>query len=439
MDLAGWQERFDGLARRHGIPGASLAVLAGGQVQALATGVLHKGTGVETTTDSLFQIGSVSKPYTATVLMRLMEQGLTTLDTPVVDVLPEFRVADAEVTERVTLRHLLAHTSGINGDLFIDTGRGDDCLERYVDACADLTQCHPLGATFSYCGAGYTVLGRVIERLTGTTWDTALREQLLDPAGLDHTWTLPEDVLRFRAAMGHLSQDGEAHPAPGWGFPRNWGPDGGICASATDVVTFAKLHLDAGTEGIAEMQQPQVAVPNPDGTCGHWGLGWALYDWGRPVYGHNGDTIGQAAALRVVPDAGVAVALLANSDVVAGFSRDVLAELLRTLCGIIMPAPLAPPAVPLQLELGRHVGVYERVGTRVEVSLRHGRLRTLVTPTGAIAALMSPHESELVAVAAGRFLEKQSGSDRWVSTAFVTLPDGTECLYLGIRAHPKVG
>ncbi|SNT64937.1 CubicO group peptidase, beta-lactamase class C family [Streptosporangium subroseum] len=439
MDLASWQDRFDGLARRHGVPGASLAVLADERVQALATGVLHVGTGVEATTDSLFQIGSITKAYTATVVMGLVEGGLTTLDTPVADILPGFRVADADVSERVTLRHLLAHTSGINGDLFIDTGRGDDCLERYVDACADLPQCHPLGALFSYCTAGYVILGRVIELLTGTSWDTAIRERLLDPAKLDHTWTLPEDVLRFRAAMGHLTQDGQAQPAPVWSFPRNGGPDGGICATATDVVTFAKLHLNSEAPRFTDMRKPQVDVPNPHGTYDRWGLGWALFDWDRPVFGHDGDTIGQAAALRVVPDAGVAVALLANTDVFGAFSREVLSELLPVLCDLRMPASPAPPPVPAPVELKRYLGVYERVGTRVEVELRDGRLRTLVTPTGALAALMPPQESELVAVADGRFLQKQPESDRWVSTVFLSSPDGAEYLYRGIRAHPKVG
>jgi CubicO group peptidase (beta-lactamase class C family) len=114
MDPSRWQRRLDELTRQHDAPGASLAVLAAGEVTALATGVLHMGTGIETTTDSLFQIGSITKLYTATVLMRLVDQGLTKVDTRVREILPEFRVADAEATEHVTMRHLLCHTSGMN-------------------------------------------------------------------------------------------------------------------------------------------------------------------------------------------------------------------------------------------------------------------------------------------------------------------------------------
>lgn len=228
MDSTGWQQRLDDLARHYEVPGACLAVWADGHMTSLASGVLHKGTGVEATTDSLFQIGSVSKAYTATVLMRLVEQGLAAVDTPVVEILPGFRVADPQVSKRVTLWHLLCHTSGINGDFFHDTGRGDDCLTRYVQACAALPQSHPLGATVSYCSTGYIIAGRVIEQLTGTVWDAALAEHLIGPLGLTHTWTLPEDVLRFRAAMGHLTAaaGGPPQPAPRWYLMRSGGPAG---------------------------------------------------------------------------------------------------------------------------------------------------------------------------------------------------------------------
>jgi CubicO group peptidase (beta-lactamase class C family) len=439
MDLAGWQERFDGLARLHGVPGASLALLSGGQVEALATGLLNVGTGVAATTDSLFQIGSITKLYTATVVMHLVEQGLVALDTPVAEILPGFRVADEDASRRVTVRNLLAHTSGISGEPDIDAGRGDDCLERYVGACVSLGQCHPLGKSFSYCNAGYSILGRIIERLTGMVWDTALRELLLEPAGLASTWTLPEDVIRFRAAMGHLVDDGRAIPAPTWSFPRADGPQGLICATAADVLGFAELHLASAARGLAEMRQPQIALPNPhDGTYAHWGLGWALFDWGRPVFGHDGATIGQSAALRVVPDAGVAVALLANTEVFGEFCRDVFSEVFDTFAEIAMPAPLAPPAVPARVDVSRYVGVYERSDMRVEVSQHGGDLRLRVERIDAYASLQPPRTSELVAVADGRFLQRSPGSNRWLSTVFSTSPQAADYLYLGTLAFPKL-
>ena len=129
-------------------------------------------------TDSVFQIGSITKVWTATVVMQLVDEGLLDLDAPVVEVLPELRLADPDVTKQVTMRHLLTHTSGIDGDVFTDTGRGDDCLEKYVGLLGEAAQNHPLGATWSYCNSGFSLLGRVIEKLTGQTWDEALRDRL---------------------------------------------------------------------------------------------------------------------------------------------------------------------------------------------------------------------------------------------------------------------
>ncbi|MDX6229616.1 MAG: hypothetical protein QOI76_3006, partial [Frankiales bacterium] len=105
--------RLEELIARHGVPGASVAVLAGGQVATAAAGVLNVATDVAATDDALFQIGSITKVYTASLVMQLVEEGRVQLDAPVVTYLPELKLADTEVAEAVTLRHLLTHTSGI--------------------------------------------------------------------------------------------------------------------------------------------------------------------------------------------------------------------------------------------------------------------------------------------------------------------------------------
>lgn len=125
-DVGGWlRERLPGLAEEHGVPGVAVAVDAGGRVVEAATGVLSTATGVEATVDSVFQIGSVTKVLTATLVMGLVAEGLVELDAPVGRYLPGFRDA--------TVRQLLCHTAGFEGDVFTDTGKGDDCLERYVE------------------------------------------------------------------------------------------------------------------------------------------------------------------------------------------------------------------------------------------------------------------------------------------------------------------
>jgi CubicO group peptidase (beta-lactamase class C family) len=203
-DQQHWQERLAALAEKHDVVGATFAVAQGEESLTAATGVLNIRTKAPATPDSVFQIGSISKVFTATLVMQLVDEGLVELDAPVVTYLPDFRVRDEKVSRTVTVRHLLTHTSGIDGDLFLDTGRGDDAVEKYVAAMADLGQNQPIGATMSYCNSGYTVLGRLVEVLRNATWDAVLHERLLAPLGLVSAGTLPEEALLYGAATGHL-------------------------------------------------------------------------------------------------------------------------------------------------------------------------------------------------------------------------------------------
>ncbi|MER7133062.1 serine hydrolase domain-containing protein, partial [Streptosporangium saharense] len=167
--LENLQERLDEAARKHGVPGASLALWANGELVQAATGVVNRDTGVETTPDSVFQVGSTTKVWTATLVMQLVDEGLVELDRPVRDYLPEFAVADGS-EKVVTVRHLLTHSGGFDGDLFEDTGRGDDNLDKYLGFLRGAGHVHEPGALFSYCNSGYCVLGALVARLRGTTW-----------------------------------------------------------------------------------------------------------------------------------------------------------------------------------------------------------------------------------------------------------------------------
>ncbi|MFI6503254.1 serine hydrolase [Nonomuraea typhae] len=429
-------QRLAELIAEYDVPGAGLAYLHDGQVHEFAAGVLHKGTGVEATTDSLFQIGSVTKVWTATQLMQLAERGLLTLDTPVAELLPEFKVADAEVTKTVTVRHLLSHTSGIDGDLFLDTGRGDDCVEKYVAACADLAQNHPLGVTQSYCNSGFIVAGRIVERLTGKVWDTALREQIIEPLGLTHTVTLPEDALRFRAAMGHVN----GAPAPMWGLMRSCGPAGLITARPADVVAFGRAHLEGGLlENPQMMWEPQVAIPNPYTLGSHWGVGWILDEWsGQKIVSHGGNTIGQHAMLWLVPGTGTVVCVTANGGHSGAFTHAVATELFAELDGLEVPARLGPPEQPVEVDLTRYAGVYERAGARLTISLKDGRLVLRMESLGALAELDQPVDIPLVAVDDVTFVGRRDGDPDWLSLVFYELGDGSLYVHAGARATPKV-
>ncbi len=456
IDEAHWQRRLSAIARKHGVPGAQLGILRVGadgapdQLAQGATGVLHAGTGAATTVDAVFQIGSISKVWTATVVMRLIDEGKLELDTPVVEIIPDLRLSSPDVTKSVTIRHLLTHTSGIDGDVFTDTGRGDDCLEKYVGLLADAARNHPLGATWSYCNSGYSMLGLVIEKLTGQTWDAAMKELLFDPLGLTHTGTLPEEALLHAAAIGHVSGGDDPVVAPVWALPRSLGPAGLITATVADVLAFARMHLRGGVaadgtrilseEAASEMTTFQTEVPDKYLLGDSWGLGWIRYDWhGHRLIGHDGNTIGQAAFLRILPEAGLAVALLTNGGNAHDLYEELYGEIFAALAGVQIQDPLIPPAVAPDTDLTPYLGAYERESVLTEILEIDGKPVMRTTLMGPLAELEPEPVTEypMVPVAQGLYAVRPDGMEAYAPVTFYTLPTGEEYVHFGARATPR--
>jgi CubicO group peptidase (beta-lactamase class C family) len=454
LDQQHWQDRLTALADKHGIVGASLAIAFGEDAVEAATGVLNRRTHQPATADSVFQIGSITKVWTATLVMQLVDEGMLDLDEPVVTYLPEFKVADDRLTRTVTTRHLLSHTSGIAGDFFPDTGRGDDCLQKFLALMGDLPASHPIGATMSYCNAGYIVLGRLVEVLRGATWDQVMRERLLHPLGLEAAGTLPEEALLWGAATGHLVPPGAPEPivAPQWGLSRNAGPAGLIHARARDLLTFARLHLAGGVapdgtqvlsaESTRAMREPQVAVPDRWTFGGHWGLGWILPDWdGRKMFAHDGSTIGQGAFLRVLEgEPNLVVALLTNGGESRDLYQDLYGEVFEQLAGVAI-APRAEPAPsPPSHEPQKYVGRYEREAMAYEVVQRGHELILVNLPSGILATVMGTDrfEGPLIAFETDVFLTTMPSVSGYLPAVFYEADDGTRYLHVGGRAAAKV-
>jgi len=470
IDAAYWEQRLAALAEKHKVPGASLGILrlgtkdgsTGGQpdeVTEVAYGYANWPAKVEATTDTLFQIGSMSKVWTATLAMQLVDEGKLDLDAPVAEVLPELRLADPEVVKTVSMRHLLNHTSGIDGDVFTDTGRGDDCVEKYVALLSEQKQNHPLGVTWSYCNAGFVLAGRVIEKLTGLTWDEALKQRLYKPLRLTHTATLAEEVLLHRAAAGHVDVTNDPVLAPVWQLPRSLGPAGLICSTPADVLAFARMHLTGGLaadgtrvlseESAKAMTELEADLPDKYSLGDSWGIGWIRFGWdGRRLVGHDGNTIGQAAFLRVLPDpdnpgAGIAVTLLTNGGHSRDMHYDLYTEVFAELAGVAMPPAIQPPAEPVDADITPHLGNYERAGVLMEVLPRTDKhdgptLRTTVT--GPLAAMVPDPVDEyaMTPVRPDLWLVREPGTETWAPVTFYALPSGEKYLHFGVRATPKV-
>ena len=449
-------ERLKTWCDRYRVAGATVAWMRGSEVQAAAAGVVNRNTGVETTTDSLFQIGSITKVYTTTLIMQLVDEGRLELDAPAVKYLPDLMFGDPEQTPNVTIRHLLTHSSGVDGDYFEDFGRGDDAVEKYVAACKQLPFIFPLGEMWSYSNAGFVVLGRIVETMTGQTWERALHDRLLAPIGADHTVTLPEEALLFRTAAGHFGLVPNAPvTVPIWNMPRAQAPAGSTpCSTVEDLLKFARLHLDRGKApdgtqilseaSVREMQREQVHLPDRVGEgAAHWGLGWMEFDWPGPggarrVIGHDGGTIGQNSSLRILPDEDFAVAVLTNTSPTGGVMAARIMRWLFGLYDIEIPRRPEPPEVPPDIDLAPYVGVYEKVETRAEIKLVDGRLWLEFTGTGPLAAI-DPGQPPMPIFPVDESLMLQKQAENFYSAmTFSHFDEGKPRYFFASRVYKRV-
>jgi len=452
LNAANWTNRLRDLATEAHVTGAVLGIWHNGEEVRAAHGVLNASTGIPVTIDSLFQLGSITKLWTATMIMQLVDEGLLTLDTTVAEALPGVRLGPAGTAGQVTVQHLLSHTSGIDGDIFTDTGRGDDCVERYVDLLAGAATVFPAGTTYSYSNCGYVLLGRIIEVLDGQSWDESLRSRLGGPLALTKTVTLPEEAILHRAAVGH---HGSGVPVRTWSLPRSVGPAGLITATVADLLTFARLHLDEGIApdgkrllseaSVAAMQAPAAAIGDFSSPGAAVGLGWRLSQWdGRTVIGHDGDTVGQSAYLRIDPATGVAACLLTNSAESQALYQGLFSEVFADLAGVTVPT-VPGPADPVRVagpDCTRYAGRYERASRRFDIRVRDGQLLLVVTMTGNLASLIESEPEELVLHPADdsgdRYMVRSRAADPWIPVSFGELADGTAYAFMGGRVTPRV-
>ena len=388
------------LINKHDVPGAQLAVLDGDELLEVAAGVLSLRTGWPATPDALFLPGSIGKLYTATLAMMLVGDGELDLDAPIRSYLPDFEVRDTHARDVVTARHLLSHVSGFDGDRFTDTGRGADALELYVSGCADLPQIAEPGKIWSYSNSGYAILGRVLEVLTGQSFEDTLRERLFEPLELQHTVSFADQAIVHPVSVGHVPDPTDPSTlivSQTWALARGFGPMGtAVIANAGDVLRFTSMHLNHGATGqtqlldaslVEAMQQEQIRLVDDSLLGEAWGLGWILDHWGDvALIGHDGNSLGQNAFMRVAPAEGFGFCLQTNVESALNLYRELAAWLFGQRLDVGPrpdPAPLPQDAVD---HPPRYVGRYEREGLIIDISAGDdAALRATLEPTHAIA------------------------------------------------------
>lgn len=351
------------------LPGVAVGIYSRGREQYAFHGVTSIENPLKVDKNTLFQFGSTGKTYTATAIMRLVERDLVDLNERVRKYVPELKLKDESVAREVTVLHLLNHSAGWQGDYFENTGDGDDALAQFVASIEKLDQEFPLGKSVSYNNVAVNVAGHLIEKVTGKTYEQAIKELLLDPIGLDQTFYLARDVMTRRFAVGHNQHpDGTIKVARPWHESRSATPAGGnVSSTAGDQIKWARFHLGdgkapSGEEVLSEkslrsMQEPTVDVRG--GAIGDYiGISWMLRDVdGVRIVGHGGDTIGQHSSFEMIPEKDFAVAVMTNCGPNGSqLKEDLVKWVFREYVGVEDrdPEPVDLPHEQLQQYGGRY-------------------------------------------------------------------------------------
>lgn len=404
MSEAVLQEKVAELASSLEVPGVSVGVLADGEEHCAFHGVTSVENPLPVDGDTLFQFGSTGKTFTATAMLRLVDQGKVDLNAPVRTYVPELKLLDEDVAQRVTVLQLFNHTAGWQGDLMDDTGDGDDALAKYVDRMATLEQVAPLGATVSYNNASLSLAGRVIEKVTGSRFETAMRDLVLAPLGLDHTWFFPNEIMTRRFAVGHRRHDdGHITVARPWAMPRGNAPAGGMSANAADQIAWARFHLGDGTapdgsrllgkEMLERMQQPTFEMAG-SAIGDAVGISWLLRDIeGVRLVGHGGTTNGQHSEFLMIPSRRFALISMTNCGPNGpAFNKQLERWALEHFLEIV-----EPEAEPIRLgdeALAPYVGRYETIAAICDITAEDGRLMANVEMKPEMLAVLQEQGEE---------------------------------------------
>jgi len=318
-------------AEKYGIPGMAVAVWHEGAESFAAHGVTSLEDPKPVDENTLYAVGSTSKPFAATALMHLVARGEVELDAPVRRYIPELTLPNEEWTAQITVKHLLNHTAGLDWRLITDTGDGDDALAEFIARLSGLEQIGAPGGRASYSQVGFSIVARIVEKVTGLTFERAVETLVLEPLGLSNTFYGLDDVMNRTAAFGHnADENGDLVVAREWKDNRANNGGAGVASSVADLLRFARFHIGDsanavsgtdsadGTGVLPETYRELMQVPTVEissSTLGDaFGLCWFIKDVGGVrTIGHGGSGNGQFVEFILVPERNFAIVAAANA------------------------------------------------------------------------------------------------------------------------------
>jgi CubicO group peptidase (beta-lactamase class C family) len=304
------------------IPGLGLGIVDGDRIAYVRGFGTADDSGREVTPQTPFIIGSVSKSFTALAVMQLVEANRIELAAPVQRYLPWFRVADEEASAEITVRHLLNHTSGLStktGRSFQGDGdTSDTALEQAVRKLESAELTAPVGSKHQYSTINYSVLGLIVQTVTGQSYERYVQTRILDPLQMRNSFT--SEAAAQGLATGHNYWFGRPRTAD---LPYNRGlvPAGYLISSAADMTHYLISQLNGGRyegmallspAGIDELHRPAVQAPKADTS---YGMGWFVGPVNDiPAIYHQGETMNFQANVVLIPQSRKGVVVLMNAE-----------------------------------------------------------------------------------------------------------------------------
>ncbi len=305
------------------VPGIAIGIIHDGKVQTAGIGITNRNDPQAVTKDTVFYIGSATKPFTAAVVLKMAERGELDLEAPVRKYLPEFSVLDSEASEKAKVIDLFQHRTGWQGDYFEDPSSGEDALGKAVRSFQFLPQRTPYGEVWAYNNNNYIIAGRLIQVVSrARSYEQKVKDELFVPLGMTHTSFFMPELMADRFAVGHSGvYDGKSEPKVSFApFPRSVYPAGAILSNIRDMLKWVQFQFDGKDKGGSQLLSPKLLdmshSPLVEGELSeHTGFAWFVEDIGgvRTVF-HAGRSAGATSKVLFAPDKKFGIVILTNSD-----------------------------------------------------------------------------------------------------------------------------
>lgn len=388
------QSSIEQMMRKHHLPSVAVALIDDQDtIWQETNGFANLEAEIPAETDTVYKLWSVSKAFTAIETMRLVQDGLIDLDTPITEYFPDLSIQSRfPVTEPITARKILTHRAGLPRNECHWIGLGPDMLADLVYSLEDCHQVYPVGEHYKYSNIGFDLLGYLIEKMRQESFPDYMRDNLLLPAGMENSAFLRSQISDdFIVAAGYEYDEGAYYPYDQGDITSL--PSGNAYASVQDLTNFVKFIFHAGIVAGEQIIKPDTfeliftTQASNDNDPQPMGLGWktaTVLGSEHLVWHDGGPDDGTGALVAFLPERKLGVVLISNStafgsNISVPFAIDILEVMLESKYGITGPTETKPAKIELgRTQLARYVGKYLAYGEVMEITLEEAQLKASI-------------------------------------------------------------